>query len=447
MLPPVAVLIVAAFAHFSQEKAMEAAVSSYVQDLAESMAYRLSPEVRLWNFPGDLFSSTARYRVFSWGLSIPGWVAYLNNEGKLIVSSPGATNIAAIWHKDLPIGTAVRVSDKDGYQYTLAVYPVDQGRGYVVAAVSWDQLLGGLVGVGRLWPFLIVLVSLGSFWAIRLLWRRLISPLKDLAAEIDDLRMGKDMPNTMNPHAVREIESVHNALTRFAIAAIERDNLRNRYVRDIVHVQEMERLDMAREIHDGPLQDITALLQQIHMSLEEGEDIRERIKKTERLARAVVRELRGLCDELAPPWVDLGLSLALTELAERLSQNYDIHVSAEVDESDESFELGAERTLSLLRIFQEAVSNAVRHGEATEVHAHLFEKDERLLFEIRDNGKGFDSNIDHETLRLAGHRGLANMTERMSLMGGSLEVHSEIGKGSRVVCVVNQPSTEWKSVV
>ncbi|MDR1376602.1 MAG: histidine kinase, partial [Synergistaceae bacterium] len=331
MLPPVAVLLVAAFAHFSQEKAMEAAVSSYVQDLAESMAYRLSAEVRLWDIPGGPFSAGVRYRIFSWGPSIPGWVAYINNEGKIIISSPGAVNIASLWKQNPPIGSAARVNDKDGQQYTLAIYPVDQGRGYVVAAVSWDQLLGSLVKIGRLWPFLIVMVSLGSFWAIRLLWRRLISPLKGLAAEIDDLRMGKDIPHTVDPQAVKEIDSVHNALIRFAKAAVDRDNLRNRYVRDIVLVQEAERLDMAREIHDGPLQDITALLQQIHMSLEEGEDTRERIKKTERLARVVVRELRGLCDELAPPWVDLGLSHAMTELAERLSQNYEAHVSVDID--------------------------------------------------------------------------------------------------------------------
>ena len=340
---------------------MEAAVSSYVQDLAESIAYRLNTEVRLWNIPGDPFSAGVRYQIFSWGPSIPGWIAYLNDEGKIIISSPGSINITAIWQQNLPVGSAVRVSDRDGQQYTLAVYPVSRRGGYVIAAVSWDQLLGSLVKIGRLWPVLIVMVSLGSFWAIRLLWRRLISPLKGLAAEIDDLRMGRDVPHTVDPEAVKEIDSVHSALIRFAKAAVDRDNLRNRYVRDIVLVQEAERLDMAREIHDGPLQDITALLQQIHMLLEEGENTRDRIKKTERLARVVVRELRGLCDELAPPWVDLGLSHAMTELAERLSQNYDAHVSVDIDES---FELGAERTLSLLRIFQEAVSNAVRHGGA-----------------------------------------------------------------------------------
>ena len=432
VLPSVAVVLLAALALVSQERAMEAAVRSYVQDLAESMAYRLGSNVQLWEFPLEYLGDAARYNIFSWGPSIPGWVAHIGADGKIITASPGAMNIAAIWHDNLPIGTATRVEDKQGAQYTLAIYPVSRGQGYVVAAVSWDRLLGGLVTAGRLWPVLIVLMTLGSFWAIRLLWSRLVSPLQTLVAEIDDLRVGKDIPNRLGPGSVKEIESVHSALMRFAQAAVERDKLRNRYVRDIVRVQEKERMDMAREIHDGPLQDITALLQQIHMSLEE-EAPQTRIKKTELLAKSVVRELRGLCDELAPPWMDLGLSQALTELAERLSQNYDIRVSADIDEG---IDLEPEQTLAFVRIFQEAVSNAVRHGDATEVRAQVSEKDGNILMDIQDNGSGFDAEVDHEALRLEGHRGLANMTERMSLMGGRLEVRSRLGEGTRVLCLL-----------
>ena len=444
MLPPVAVLMVAAFAHFSQEKAMEAAVSSYVRDLAESMSYRLGADLRNRNFNHFNFSiTTSRYSIFSLGPSIPGWVAYVNDEGHVIMASPGAGGIPEILRQNFPMGEAVRTKDDEGRQYTLAVYPVQDG-GYVIAAVSWDEFLGNLVQIGRLWPILIVAVSLGSFLAIRLLWRCLISPLKRLASEIDDFRVGKDLPNTLDPQAVGEIERVHSALTRFAQAAIDRDNLRNRYVRDIVHAQETERLDMAREIHDGPLQDITALLQQIHMTMEEGGYSQKRIKKTEQLARVVVRELRGLCDELSPPWVDLGLSQAMTELAERLSQNYDVHVSVDIYDS---FELMAEQTLSLLRIFQEAVSNAVRHGNATEVHASMREEGERVVFEIRDNGKGFDAGFDHHSLRLEGHRGLANMTERMSLMGGTFEVRTTDGEGSVIICTLSRDSSAWRDML
>ena len=461
ILPSVAVVLVAVVGMVSQERAMEAAVSSYVQDLAESMAYQMSSNSHLGALP--FLSDMTGYPFFSWGPSIPGWVALISQEGRVIMASPGAMNIAAIWRKDLPVGKATRVADKQGAQYTLAIYPLTGGDGYVVAAVSWDQLLGGLVKVARMWPALLFIIAFVSIVAIWLLWRWLFLPLKSLVAEIDNLRVGQDVPGELNRGAVKEIESVQDALTRFAQAAVERNKLRNRYVQDIVRVQEKERVDMAREIHDGPLQDITALLQQIHMSLDEAEQQGSetsqsapltRIKRAEGLAKTVVRELRSLCDELAPPWVDLGLTETLTELAERLSQNYDIPVILDVEEPADGSEqrdvrdidVSSETTLSFLRILQEAVSNAVRHGEATEVRAALSLSggdtgaEESLHLDIWDNGKGFDANINHETLRLQGHRGLANMTERMSLMGGTLTIMSEPGKGTHILAALPLPA-------
>ncbi len=434
MLPSIAVVLVAVVGMASQESAMEAAVSSYVQDLAESMSYHLSSDADIWTF--QILSDFSRFPFFSWGPSIPGWVALISQEGKVIASSPGAMNIAAIWKPDFEVGKAVKVEDRQGAQYTIAVYPVKRpSGGYVVTAVSWSQLLGGLVGVVRIWPALIVMIALSSFFAIRLLWSRLVIPLQSLVSEIDNMTLGKDVPDMIEEGAVKEIKSVQSALSRYAQAAVDRDDLRNRYVRDIVQAQERERMDMAREIHDGPLQDVTALLQQIHMTLED-DDVNDnaRIRKTESIAKSVVRELRALCDELAPPWMDLGFSEALTELTERLSQAYDVQVSADFDDDIRVIDIENEKILSLLRIIQEAVSNAVRHGGADEVHISVSRNDDDVLtLEISDNGSGFDSgHINHETLRVEGHRGLASMTERMSLMGGTLRIDSKIGEGTTI---------------
>ena len=84
ILPSVAVVLVAVLAMISQEKAMEAAVSSYVQDLAESTAYHLNSDLRFWTLPSDLLADVARYRIFSWGPSIPGWVAHVGLDGRAL---------------------------------------------------------------------------------------------------------------------------------------------------------------------------------------------------------------------------------------------------------------------------------------------------------------------------------------------------------------------------
>ena len=432
ILPSIAVVLVAVTGMLSQERAMEAAVSSYVQDLAESMSFHLSSESDTWTF--QMLSDFTNYPFFSWGPSIPGWVALIDQQGKVIISSPGAMNIATIWKPDFTVGKAIRVTDKQGAQYTLAVYPLKRtSGGYVVAAVSWNQLLGGLVSVSRIWPVLIMVIALASFVAIRLLWSRLVTPLQSLVAEIDNMTLGKDVPDKLEDSTILEIESVHNALMRYAQAAVDRDNLRNSYVKDVVRAQEQERMDMARELHDGPLQDITALLQQIHM-VAMDENKTSRLKRAEIIAKSVVRELRSMCDELAPPWMDLGLAEAMTELAERLAQVYDIAVFTDIDEEIRDIDIDNEKILSLLRIVQEAVSNAVRHGEAGEVNIQLHKDEDTITMEISDNGNGFDSgDINTETLRVEGHRGLASMTERMSLMGGTLKITSEPGKGTNII--------------
>ena len=433
ILPSAAVVIVAVAGMVNQESAMEAAVSSYVQDLAESMSYHLSSDSDSWTF--QMLSDFTRYPFFSWGPSIPGWVALTDHSGKVILASPGAMNIAAIWRPDLPVGKAIKIDDKNGAHYTLAVYPVKRpSGGYVIAAVSWTNLLGGLVSVVRLWPVLIMIITLASFVAIRMLWSRLVIPLKSLVAEIDNMTLGKDVPDELENGAIMEIERVHSALMRYAQAAIDRDNLRNSYVKDVVRAQEQERMDMAREIHDGPLQDITALLQQIHIAMDDDDTKGSRIKRVEIIAKSVVRELRSLCDELAPPWMDLGFAEAVTELAERLSQVYDVEVIADFDDGIRELDLDNERILSLLRIIQEAVSNAVRHGGADEVDIYLRKNnDDIVIMNISDNGKGFDAgHINPETLRVEGHRGLASMTERMNLMGGTLNIVSNTGKGTEI---------------
>lgn len=70
------------------------------------------------------------------------------------------------------------------------------------------------------------------------------------------------------------------------------------------------------------------------------------------------------------------------------------------------------------------------------MRAEVFRKDGSVVFEFQDNGKGFEPDMNYETLRVEGHRGLANMLERMMLVGGRLEVESRPGNGALVRCVM-----------
>lgn len=158
----------------------------------------------------------------------------------------------------------------------------------------------------------------------------------------------------------------------------------------------------------------------------------------EEAAQAAVREIRALCDELSPPWLELGLSGALTELAERLSRHLGLRILVEAD-SGIGEGLSREKVLALFRVAQEAIHNSWRHGGAREVFIRLFMEEGSLVLELEDRGNGFDLPADLARLRLQGHRGLANMEERMALVGGELVIQSRPGQGTRVTARVPVP--------
>ncbi len=434
MLPSFAVLLVSGIGILQHEWAIRSVARSYVQEMAENVASRvIASEPLGWGMELNMLGIHG-FRVFTWGPSLPGWVAVLHADGRLLFSSPGA-NIAAVWRPNIPIGRAVEIKDKNGDLYTLAVYPVRGGERFVIAAVAWEQLLGPLARGGMLWSILVVLMAICILLALWALWRWLIRPLRRLVAELEGLSWGRDLPGPSDPRAVGEIGSLREALYKLASAAVERTHLRNRYVNDIVRVQEGEKSRIARELHDGPLQNITAMIQQVRLSrmCRNEEGVKDHLLLAEETAHLVVRELREMCDELSPPWIDLGLEQAMTELSERLARHFNISIVMEIDDS---LEIEREKLLSLFRIFQEGVSNSVRHGKAKEMRVNIFRDGENVIFEMEDNGDGFDLEVNYETLRVEGHRGLANMLERMTLIGGRLEVRSRKGEGALIRCVL-----------
>jgi signal transduction histidine kinase len=435
MLPSFAVLLVSGIGIVQHELAMESVARSYVQEMAENVASRLTgTDISGWG--GELSTlELRRFRLFAWGPSLPGWVAVVHADGRLLFSSPGADNLAAIWRPNIPVGRAVEIKDKNGDLYTIAVYPVRGGERFVIAAVAWELLLGPLARGGRLWPILVVIMAICILLALWALWKWLIQPLRELVAELQVLSWGRDLPEPSDPVAVCEIGSLREVLYKLASAAVERTHLRNRYVNDIVRVQEGEKSRIARELHDGPLQNITAMIQQVRLSTmsKDEETVKKHLALAEETAHLVVRELREMCDELSPPWIDLGVEQAMTELSERLARHFGIDIIMEIDDS---VELGREKLLSLFRIFQEGVSNAARHGKAREMRANIYKEDNSVIFEMKDDGNGFEPDLNYENLRVEGHRGLANMLERMTLVGGRLEVYSRNGGGTLIRCTM-----------
>lgn len=431
LIPTAVVGAVAYFGIETHEKAMSRVMESYVLNVAESVAGKISASDQVPFRMSRVMLSMEKLDLFSWGPELPGWVAVLDSDGKLIISSPGAEQLSLIWTVGLPLNRAIQVKDNRDERYTMSVVPTTgSSTYYVVAAVRWSDLLGPMVRSSRLWGLMILTIALFLGLAVMLLWRWVIGPLKKLIDDVTALRWGDEVPAEGESEAVVELRNLRRVFCRLSLAAKDRIALWKRYTSDMVRVQEDEKDRLAREIHDGPVQAVTALIQRIRLSQMDEKGRLENLHIAEEIGTDTVRELRELCNQLTPPWLDLGLENALTELTERLSRYMNVKIHLDFIEE----KLSSDGTLAFFRITQEAVSNAVKHGKATEITVRvdrLGGHSTRLI--IEDNGSGFKVPDDLESLRASGHRGLLNMRERIQLIGGEMKIISLPGKGTSMI--------------
>ena len=221
---------------------------------------------------------------------------------------------------------------------------------------------------------------------------------------------------------------------------------RRRLLERTVEATEEERRRIAAEIHDGPIQHLAAVvfrLEALRGSLERGEHSEEMarmVARTQDDLRAEVVELRRMITELRPPVLDqLGLEEALQEHLEEVSHDSGLDVSMEfrLDER-----LDPELETVLYRVSQEALTNVVKHADAHHVRLSLEEWGGDVTLEIVDDGVGFRPE-EAPTLVADGHLGLIAMRERVESVGGSWDLYSEPGVGTRVRSIFpREPSEE-----
>lgn|GEM_PF-834253 len=269
--------------------------------------------------------------------------------------------------------------------------------------------------------------------------------LRSFAERIRGAEWGKE--RSLGFAETSELGALSSAIEELAEKTFTREELHARSVSERIRAEEKARKRLARDLHDGPLQASVAAIRRIQMAreaAEEGapEEMRELLDTAEEIMRNAADELRGYCEELSPSWISLGLVSAMDENADRLSRTHGgVEVEVRTDETLDSLPEG--HVLAVVRIVQEAVSNAVRHGRARTVRVHLSDEDESVRFSVQDDGAGFDAEqhggTDYERLRTAGHRGLANIGERVRLLRGTMRLESRRGEGCRIEILFPHP--------
>jgi signal transduction histidine kinase len=222
--------------------------------------------------------------------------------------------------------------------------------------------------------------------------------------------------------------------------AIENARLSER-VQALAVVEERERI--GRDLHDGIIQRIYAVTLGLddvpEIALQDPAAASERVERAIDALHAAIGEIRtfiyGLRPGLEGPG---GIASALESLAEemRLHSPIQIEVDAEPVPSVSAAVIG-----ELLNIAREALSNAVRHANASRVAIEIRVSEGELRLEIGDDGAGFDASA----AATPGHHGLANMRRRAESIGGRLLVESREGGGTRIIVMLPLPERAARS--
>jgi PAS domain S-box-containing protein len=222
-------------------------------------------------------------------------------------------------------------------------------------------------------------------------------------------------------------------IARCEIVEAERRDLQGR----LATAQEDERRRIARELHDQMGQHLTALglgLQVVKDLTVEPSPIREMITPLQSLTDLIGREIHQLALELRPTALDdLGLKAALANYVEGWAERSGVHMDFHATGLDND-RLPSPIETALYRVVLESLTNVHKHARAESVSVIIQRSQGYASAVIEDNGHGFDTDLSPIAYQ---HRlGVLGMRERVALVGGSLTVESELGRGTTVIARV-----------
>jgi signal transduction histidine kinase len=205
-------------------------------------------------------------------------------------------------------------------------------------------------------------------------------------------------------------------------------------LRDSIQASEQERSRWARELHDETLQGLGGLQMLLSSALRAADPDRLRAAVRDAVGQIGIEiaNLRSLIVELRPPALDeIGLVPAIETLAQRVATSEGIAVETNISLSlEDAQRLAPEVESTVYRLVQEALTNVGKHAHAARLEIELLKEGDGVMVAIRDDGQGFDPDAS------ASGFGIVGMRERVTLLGGTVDIESEAGKGTLIRAVI-----------
>ena len=377
----------------------------------------------------------------------------VDGEGRAL-AHPDPQQVGADLAQDPGVADALRQRPAPGLAGSVIVPTGAEGPVLVafapVGGTDWvvlirepvEGLIGPILRLSSLAPVVAAGAGILSLLVLTFGWRTIVRPLQRLAQATDQVSWGDYSAISSGPSAgrsvggVQEVQDLHQALAEMVERIQGYEAGMRDYLGAVTRGQEAERARLARELHDGPVQELIALGQRTEMvqrlaqrgETEQAWTLLEELRDT---GLETVKELRRLIGALRPVYLeDLGFLPALEMLVREAAGRTAARVRLEKGCPVHRFDPGVE--LAAYRIAQEALNNAVQHAQAQHILVRVGCDPDGLVLSVVDDGVGFALPPRPDILTQAGHFGLVGMQERATHVGGILQVQTAPDEGTRV---------------
>ena len=209
-------------------------------------------------------------------------------------------------------------------------------------------------------------------------------------------------------------------LYRNRVFLLRNKKLQQSFLQELLQTQERVSKRISKDLHDSVGQSLLLIKNRVMQSKDE---------QTAKVVDNVIDEVRSISRSLHPfKLEELGLTVTLESSVEMIDENYDIFISADIDNIDQVFD--PEKEINIYRLVQESFNNILKHSNARSAEIRVNNKENDVEIVIKDNGKGFDVSQEKTAISKIG---LKTLSERSKFLKASFKILSEIDQGTTLI--------------
>lgn len=369
----------------------------------------------------NCFSSLKETRHLTIDLIIPsGQTFAIGNKTKAddFAESPPFWFISLIGSKQATSEKQIITSSGEQFSLRIRANPIDEIQ------EVWEESLAFLCTI--------LLLTLLTFSSVYFAIHRTLVSIRIIVDALQKIETG-NYQQQLPEFNTAEYDNIAKAINHMT-SELHKTQLENRaLVRHSLEIVEIERKQLAQELHDELGQSLTAIKMMAVLSNLKKDQIAEISAAIADSCDGLTNIVRSIMHRLHPlVLTELGLKAAIEDLLNHWSsKNPDIKFRFRCD--DEIDSLGQKLSIQIFRVVQECLTNIFRHAEATECAVTLTiveTPEQQIRLAVADNGKGCDIN------KLTNGFGILGMKERVHSLGGNLSIQSTLNKGVQVNAVI-----------